>query len=82
MHLLFNTGSGGGLRARGVSTLECHERLIYFALHKLTNGRLFQVRTGGQNFKASGAMRRMRDALMRHSLCAAPAVIMQIFNEC
>lgn len=59
-------GSGGEWKA-----LECHEGLIYFALHKLTNARLFLVAgrgyDEGDNFKASATTRRMRDALMRHS---------------
>lgn len=55
--------------------LECHEGLIYLALHKLTNGRLFlgvitgydSEGGGGGNFKANETTRRMHDALMRHS---------------
>jgi len=72
MHLLFNTRN-----AFSDSALECHEKLIYFVPHKLTNGRsLFCSRlwlSSGQvssavYFKAKATMRRirrMRNALMR-----------------
>jgi len=67
MHLLFNTRS-----AFSDAALECHEKLIYFVPHKLTNGRLLfgsrlWVSSGRVSsvvyFKANGTTRRMRNAL-------------------
>lgn len=42
--------------------LECHEGLIYFALHKLTNGRLFLgAGTGYDSEGGGGQLQSQRD---------------------